>query len=544
MKTFAKLALIVLTIIAIAVSAKTTPIFDDSFDVTSPGDINHEYNGGRQTGTATPTAYDVWADAAQYAPYVTNAGPNAGQCYMPSDGTAWGSHSIFSPIHNFTESGNFSVEVEFYRSGENSWKSFNVCKDTTLNNLWNGPGFGFMFYPAGTYNFYDGWNDNHPTGGFNFAELTYSSNPVLKVKYVVSQPGGFPPTSDAHVALFINDKAYPVCSSPNKYIQTHSGGFSNNYLSIFSDAAVGIDNLKVLPCSGTLKSAAWNNDADSGIASTKNYTHTINLASTVATTTVNGVDFFGSGNTLPQSGANWEYINVSAGVGAYPISAVGEAPNVTGAGAGLVTECLIDTVGTSDGELTLTGLTPGKDYIIKLYGIGLNWSAPVGRSNYFATSDGNVITVLDQKEFGVDNGQIVSYQYTASAAGIFSITASPVLTNFGGVFCWYAFSNEEVPSSVWNGGAAGAWTNGADWVGGSVPLPGANVFFTNSASPSVSILNNADITCGNITVGENETVSIANNEYTTNFVLDAGGASPMQKGLQVILLKATPQTAH
>jgi hypothetical protein len=205
------------------------------------------------------------------------------------------------------------------------------------------------------------------------------------------------------------------------------------------------DNLSIRDASNKVTSAAWTNDGDSTITNhLRAYTHAVNLASTVPTTTVNGVDFIGTGTTLPQSGVNWEYNNASAGLGAYPVSMVGEAPNVTGAGAGLVNDCLIDANGFTSGALTLSGLTEGENYIFNLFGIGLGWSAPNSRSNYFSTSDGNIITMKNQSEFGTDNGQVLSYNYTAPANGIFSIAAAPAITNAGGVYCWYAFSNYRV----------------------------------------------------------------------------------------------------
>jgi hypothetical protein len=32
-------------------------------------------------------------------------------------------------------------------------------------------------------------------------------------------------------------------------------------------------------------------------------------------------------------------------------------------------------------------------------------------------------------------------------------------------------------AAIWSGGTDGSWTNGANWVGGSVPAPGENSYF-------------------------------------------------------------------
>ena len=207
MKTFTTLALTVIAFIAFAISANAAITFEDNFTVTTGGgDINYEYNNGvRQSGSAAPMEYAVWSDVPTALPYVTNAGPTADELYMPSDGSGWGNHSRWSPNYNFTESGDFSVEVVFNRTGGSSWKALNICKDNVLGSIFDGPGMTFMLLASGGYNIIDGGlNQEGVTGGFVFAELAYAVNPVLKVKFVVSQPD-FSGSADALVSLFIND---------------------------------------------------------------------------------------------------------------------------------------------------------------------------------------------------------------------------------------------------------------------------------------------------------------------------------------------------
>jgi len=296
---------------------------------------------------------------------------------------------------------------------------------------------GIAFTAVNSYEIKD--RDVQPYTGF-CSEMGLSN--AYNVKIVIAQDGF--PGGDARVAIFVNNKPLIMDDATKNYVYKHAAGFTNNYISM--RGPLSFDNLVIrdaLP--NEVMSMAWNNDADSGISSLKIYTHAVNFA-TDATTTVNGVEFIGSGTALPQSGPNWVYNNASAGLGAYAISMVGETPNVTGAGEGLVTDCLLDAgPGFTSGELTLSGLTSGQEYILSLYGVGLVWSAPNSRSNYFATSDGGTITMIDQSEFGADNGQVINYSYTAPANGVFSIAAVPAVTNAGGVYCWYAFSNTQIP---------------------------------------------------------------------------------------------------
>ncbi|RLA38868.1 MAG: hypothetical protein DRQ64_08060 [Gammaproteobacteria bacterium] len=526
MKKLTKSILTLLAVISLTITANAETFFSDNFTITNGGgEVNYEYNNGiRQSGTLTPVTYhsDIVWDPTHHA-LVTNAGDNAGQCNIHPGG--------FSPLVDLIGDGNCVIEFDMMRFGT-EWMGVSFARSTA--GEWHpsaGPGMGLALTAVNTYEIKDHADQ---VGSFACPEL--NTNTQYKVRIVMGQDG-IPASGDSRVAIFVNNVPLAMDYATANYIYRYAGGFNNNYVTFRNWDATGncnVDNLSVRAAGSKVLSKAWNDDADSGISSTKIYTHAINLASTVATTTVNSVDFIGSGTTFPQSGVNWEYNNASAGLGAYDISLVGETPNVTGAGTGLVTDCLIDAGGYTSGELTLSGLNPGQDYIINLYGIGLVWSALNNRSNYFATSDGGTITMIDQSEFGADNGQITSYRYTAPANGKFSIAAVPAITNIGGVYCWYAFSNEEVPGSTWVFDGNGAWTNGAMWSGGSVPQPNANIYFTNAyvaAKITASHAADDNITIGGINLGTTRIQlpgrSTAGFESSTNFVLDAGGASPM-----------------
>ena len=109
---------------------------------------------------------------------------------------------------------------------------------------------------------------------------------AYNVKIVIGQDG-FPASGDAYVAIFINNVPLIMDDATKNYVYRHAAGFTNNYISI--RGPLDFDNLSIrdtLP--NEVMSSAWNNDADSGISSSKIYTHKVNFA-TDATTTVNGV---------------------------------------------------------------------------------------------------------------------------------------------------------------------------------------------------------------------------------------------------------------
>jgi len=429
-----------------------TTIFEDTFEVTGGGgDANYQYDSGtRQSGTAANLSYGWWFSTNIAIGYVTNAGPTAGLLFLPEGASGNGLGGSIAPNYNFTDSGDFSIEVEFHQTGLNDWTALNFGKNGLLDNLWDDPGMGFMFYPNGTYIIYDHWHDNHPTGTFTFAELAYTSNPVLKVKITVSQPGGFPPTGDAKIALFINDIPYPTVTkydsglgwNVNKYIHTYKGGFSNNYINIGANVDVGIDNLKVTTSTTkTFENTIWTNATEAGISNSKLYTHAINF-NRATDVSVNGVIFEGS-PTNNIAGKNWVLRNdANLEQIAQNIAVWGYAPNVTPECLPLLTNCLYDA--WTCGGVALSGLDPTLKYKISLYNTGFEAGGTVDapRPSFFATSDGAVIKSVNQNPYGRNNASVTTYEYMPSAEGKFAFsTATATASNW----IWYAFSNEVTP---------------------------------------------------------------------------------------------------
>ncbi len=418
------------------ISAATT--FYDTFNVTSGGgDVNYDYDiGDRQSGTAAPILYH-WANGPST---VTNGGPNAGTCHMEALGAT--PPAYLSIGHNFNESGNFSIEYELTRLGTNNanWDAVSFGTD----NPWVYPhenpanyGFEVIFFEHGWYHVY---MPGQLTGNFYFAELATDSNATLKIRFVVSQ-SGFPPTGDARIALFINDKPYPIINGDGgtSYSFDYPNGFITNFINwLVLDTDVNMDNVKITTPDSSIDTTAWTSDSDSGISSSKLYTHAVNLADDT-NISINGVAFTGSSSN--QFGSNWEILTANRAPLSDPLDiyTFGKNPNISANSVLLVSNVFASTSYINAGGLVLTELTPGLPYRLTLFSTAFEVSG--GRSSYFVTSDGSAITAVDQDEFGENNGQLLTYDYIASDDGTFSFSTTPITEPWG----FYAFANEIIP---------------------------------------------------------------------------------------------------
>ena len=445
MKTFVKFFPMLSLVLLLTGISNAETIFMDNFNITSDGgDINYQNDApGRQTGTVSlPLQYSWYDDGSgNYGyPAVINDGPYAGKCIIDPGQSLYG--IAMSPNDNFNANTNIIISYDLTRTDSNGWCSVQFGKAYYHLAPWTAPGMTVIMGTDGDYQI---WDQAGPTAVFAFAELAYTSNAALKIKICISQ------LDNTYVSLFINDKPYPISTQGgiNRYVYKYAGAFTNNVLTISSSGGQVflLDNFKISsPDSNPISTAAWTGDADSGISSSKVYTHKVNLA-TSTNITVNGVTFDGSPSNL-MAGANWELRTETPGgfYSAFDLYATfSNNFNVAPQSQFLVTNVLYD--GINSGGLTLTGLESGKTYTLKLYSIGMDYLAPNGRPVFFSTSDGGVITLVDQNEFGIDNGQILTYSYTAPESGVFSISASH--TNLpNAVWVWYAFSNEISPPNA------------------------------------------------------------------------------------------------
>ena len=141
------------------------------------------------------------------------------------------------------------------------------------------------------------------------------------------------------------------------------------------------------------------------------------------------------------SGDNWEIKTASGATLAGPIdvyaSPFNKNPNISQKSVTLVSNLIFSATSSDCASLTLTGLDPGEEYLLTLYGFGFESAG--ARKMFFATSDDSAVFTIDQNEFGLNNGQPLKYKYKASDNGIFSVSTTPD----NNVWNWFAFSNEE-----------------------------------------------------------------------------------------------------
>ncbi len=169
---------------------------------------------------------------------------------------------------------------------------------------------------------------------------------------------------------------------------------------------------------------AWTSDADIQVSVGKYYTHKVNFqASESAAAVVNGVSFE---NDNDHEGMNW------ALVGANEVHENSDH-NIAGDGGTLVSGFYL----TDPAELTLTGLTPGTDYIFTELTRG--WGEPGTREVNISTSVDGRVTEIDENMAGNNNGRLIMYRYTAPAEGEVTFGFDALTTD---TWHHYAFTNE------------------------------------------------------------------------------------------------------
>lgn len=180
----------------------------------------------------------------------------------------------------------------------------------------------------------------------------------------------------------------------------------------------------------TVNNFANGTDAATGISNAITYTHAIDILQSGPAAVINGVTF---DNTL----------------GVYNLAATPNnfGSNTTNNGADPASEIykMLDTFryNGKPGVLTVSGLTPGETYKLRLY--VTHWQGTDVDMSFDDTVGPTVYTNLDR---GAD--QIIpssfDYVYTLGAGDTdLQVTISPVAASPNDTFHWYGFTNEVVP---------------------------------------------------------------------------------------------------
>ena len=194
---------------------------------------------------------------------------------------------------------------------------------------------------------------------------------------------------------------------------------------------------------------AFSGDADCGISSDKTYTHAISFGNDSANYNpwVNGVQFHSPG-TANNNGAWGTMPGTSFGWSMTPTQTPynGSTGNIALSAINGVYKILCGfNYGNQNaaGEISLSGLTPGKSYEFRLYERAWDLAADKHR---VVTLTFDPAGSADALTFDPDDAKVeqyVSYRYVADAGGIFKM--SHLAADKGSSLHIYAVTNEELP---------------------------------------------------------------------------------------------------
>ncbi|NLF07317.1 MAG: PEP-CTERM sorting domain-containing protein [Pirellulaceae bacterium] len=198
---------------------------------------------------------------------------------------------------------------------------------------------------------------------------------------------------------------------------------------------------------GTVSIVDITGDADCGISSTKTYTHTFDFGRTdQVPATVNGVLFTVIGRDPSQPtpmviyGDNFQLETfpvegTTTGFN-YPFPTTTTVPETDG-----IYQLLVDGLYShgnhTNAKATLSGLTPGQDYDLRLYYRPRDVGGTRPETLYYDIGDdGSIENSQYVDEDAGDAAHYISYAYTAPSNGIVSVDVVP------GGWCWYGLTNE------------------------------------------------------------------------------------------------------
>ncbi len=241
-----------------------------------------------------------------------------------------------------------------------------------------------------------------------------------------------------------------------------------------NDNTLVIDDFTIAPTTSPWNYTAWTDEATTGVDPAYVYTHAFNFGSG-ATFRLNDVPFTGVAGGNP------------AVAGKLTTSGFDGVLNNDGNNLGDASRPMANdfVYNGFPGNVTLSGLTPGKGYRLSLFSAG--WE---GVGNRWATfRSGDQQRSIDQDGFDNDNGIRIDYTYTADATGSLTVLTQPIS---GNSFHLYGIANREsalsptpiitehpvravgfVGGSVtFSARAAGAPTLSYKWFRNGVEIPG------------------------------------------------------------------------
>ncbi|MES2469161.1 MAG: immunoglobulin domain-containing protein [Verrucomicrobiota bacterium] len=242
-----------------------------------------------------------------------------------------------------------------------------------------------------------------------------------------------------------------------------------------TDNTIVIDDFTIAPTTSPWSYTAWTDEATTGVDQAYLYTHAFNFGSG-ATFRLNDVLFTGVAGGNPAVAGK---LTTSGFDGVYPND---NDNNLIDASRPMANDFVYNGF---PGNVTLSGLTPGKNYNLSLFSVG--WEGTGSRWATFRSGDQQ--RSIDQDGFDNNNGIRVDYSYTADATGSLTVLTQPLS---GNSFHLYGIANREtvispVPiisnhparalgfaggTATFNAGAAGAPPLTYKWYRNNVEIPG------------------------------------------------------------------------
>ena len=208
-------------------------------------------------------------------------------------------------------------------------------------------------------------------------------------------------------------------------------------------------------------------DTDSEITNTTTYTHAVDFGSDTPSASINGVQFQEGGSTFGDIAGTSATIGSGTTTIITPHGGNSSAEPYLNGGLACEMEALVEDMyyGDSTGLITLTGLTPGTAYRLRLYNRGWGTSAGTGRGQDIGFDTDGVGSDIAGAEhtgyFEEDDAsqpdpslanwyQVYAYTYDYTLAA--GVTELKVYVNQGagesGTYHMYGLTNEEIPPTA------------------------------------------------------------------------------------------------
>lgn len=178
----------------------------------------------------------------------------------------------------------------------------------------------------------------------------------------------------------------------------------------------------------TVNNFANGSDAATGISTSITYTHLVDILPDAETPVINGVAFDNTLANYTLSGAGNTFTNNNTNNDGDPGSGIRE---------------LLDTFryNGDPGVLTVSGLTPGTTYKLRLY--VTDWTGWPLEFTFDDTAPATVVPNIDRGAGDSVNPSSIDYEYTLGPGDTDLVVS--IAKNGAGTFHWYGFSNEIVP---------------------------------------------------------------------------------------------------